>query len=252
MFKFFRKIRQKVIAEGSIRRYLIYSLGEILLVVVGILIALQINAWYSKRVSKNQMAELFQSMQKDLRQDTFLFNERIKFVKEFVRFKEKMLSLSNYDKVSTDSLFVFIAARYSEYEINSTTFDKIKNLGISLEASDKSLANAIDIYYTNSTEDLKGFIEWDLESASTNQQFWFYGQDQFELALNPFYIQNPKITLFQDSIENRQRLIEQISMPKGRNLLKMEYVTKMALLEHYHKIKTEAIQLIQGIEKELN
>ena len=43
MLKFFRKIRQKLINEGNLKRYLIYEIGEILLVVIGILIALQIN-----------------------------------------------------------------------------------------------------------------------------------------------------------------------------------------------------------------
>ena len=43
MIKFFRKIRQKLINEGNLKRYLLYAFGEILLVVIGILIALQIN-----------------------------------------------------------------------------------------------------------------------------------------------------------------------------------------------------------------
>ena len=45
MIKFFRKIRQKLINEGNLKKYLIYAIGEILLVVIGILIALQINNW---------------------------------------------------------------------------------------------------------------------------------------------------------------------------------------------------------------
>lgn len=43
MIKFFRRIRQQLLSEGKIRQYLFYALGEILLVVIGILIALQIN-----------------------------------------------------------------------------------------------------------------------------------------------------------------------------------------------------------------
>ena len=43
MIKFFRKIRQRLISENRAARYLLYALGEIVLVVIGILIALQIN-----------------------------------------------------------------------------------------------------------------------------------------------------------------------------------------------------------------
>ncbi|TFV95648.1 hypothetical protein E4S40_05350 [Algoriphagus kandeliae] len=45
MIKFFRKIRQKLLAENRFSKYLVYAIGEIVLVVIGILIALQINNW---------------------------------------------------------------------------------------------------------------------------------------------------------------------------------------------------------------
>ena len=45
MIKFFRKIRQKLVSENKFSKYLIYAIGEIVLVVIGILIALSINNW---------------------------------------------------------------------------------------------------------------------------------------------------------------------------------------------------------------
>lgn len=47
MIKFFRKIRQKLLSENQFSRYLLYAIGEIFLVVIGILLALQINNWNS-------------------------------------------------------------------------------------------------------------------------------------------------------------------------------------------------------------
>ncbi len=49
MLKFFRKIRLKLLAEGKLKNYIFYAIGEILLVVLGILIALQINTWNEQR-----------------------------------------------------------------------------------------------------------------------------------------------------------------------------------------------------------
>ena len=52
MLKFFRRIRRKLLNEGSLRKYLVYAIGEILLVMVGILLALQVNNWNEGRKLK--------------------------------------------------------------------------------------------------------------------------------------------------------------------------------------------------------
>jgi len=55
MIKFFRRIRQKSLSENKISKYILYAIGEIVLVVIGILIALQINNWNENR--KDRLAE---------------------------------------------------------------------------------------------------------------------------------------------------------------------------------------------------
>ena len=58
MIKFFRKIRQDLLSKGKTGKYLKYAIGEIILVVIGILIALQINNWNEDRKSDNKGKEL--------------------------------------------------------------------------------------------------------------------------------------------------------------------------------------------------
>ena len=55
MIKFFREIRQKKLTENKFGKYLTYAVGELILVVFGILIALSINNWNETR--KNKIAE---------------------------------------------------------------------------------------------------------------------------------------------------------------------------------------------------
>ncbi|TMM58047.1 hypothetical protein FEE95_01065 [Maribacter algarum] len=69
MIKFFRKIRQKMLTENKFSKYLIYAIGEIILVVIGILIALSINNWNEN--SNQDKLEL--EALKNLRED-FNFN----------------------------------------------------------------------------------------------------------------------------------------------------------------------------------
>ena len=77
MIKFFRKIRQKLVTENKFSKYLIYAVGEIVLVVIGILIALQINNW-NENQKKNKLKVLYKiSLINDLSLDTLKLNELI-------------------------------------------------------------------------------------------------------------------------------------------------------------------------------
>ena len=61
MIKFFRRIRQQLLTENKLAKYLLYAIGEIILVVIGILIALQINNWNTSKIeSKNKEIDLYQ------------------------------------------------------------------------------------------------------------------------------------------------------------------------------------------------
>ena len=52
MIKLFKRIRQQLLSENKFSKYILYAIGEIILVVIGILIALQVNTWQDNRKSK--------------------------------------------------------------------------------------------------------------------------------------------------------------------------------------------------------
>ena len=66
MIKLFRNIRQKLLAEGKTANYLKYAVGEIVLVVIGILIALSINNWNENRKAKIQEIKQLKNIQEDI------------------------------------------------------------------------------------------------------------------------------------------------------------------------------------------
>ncbi|MDG1277849.1 MAG: DUF6090 family protein [Algoriphagus sp.] len=74
MISFFRKIRQKLLSQNRVTRYLVYAVGEIFLVVIGILIALQVNNWNEQR--KIRIAE--QSILQNLRTELLLNIQNLK------------------------------------------------------------------------------------------------------------------------------------------------------------------------------
>ena len=70
MIKLFNKIRQNLLASGQTSRYLKYAVGEIILVVIGILIALSINNWNENRKSNQTAREVYQNLLTSLKQDS--------------------------------------------------------------------------------------------------------------------------------------------------------------------------------------
>ncbi|MCB0476484.1 MAG: hypothetical protein KDC69_12460, partial [Flavobacteriaceae bacterium] len=69
MIKFFRNIRKKLAAENKVLGYLRYAIGEIVLVVIGILIALQINTWNQNRIDSNEEQDIIAKLHKDFKEN---------------------------------------------------------------------------------------------------------------------------------------------------------------------------------------
>ncbi|RED44227.1 DUF6090 family protein [Seonamhaeicola aphaedonensis] len=72
MIKFFRKIRHNLLSEGKTGKYLKYAIGEIVLVVIGILIALQINNWNEERKANNLEVKLLKDLVLEMKQNKSL------------------------------------------------------------------------------------------------------------------------------------------------------------------------------------
>jgi hypothetical protein len=73
MIRFFRNVRKKLFAENRISRYLLYAFGEIILVVVGILIAIQIDGIYRDWELADEERDNYKLVIADLRRDSTLF-----------------------------------------------------------------------------------------------------------------------------------------------------------------------------------
>lgn len=82
MIKFFRKIRQKLLSEHKISQYLLYAIGEIILVVIGILIALQINNWNESRKEHAIRDSNYQQLLEDLDTDSDYIDQKIEAYEE--------------------------------------------------------------------------------------------------------------------------------------------------------------------------
>ena len=80
MLRFFRQIRKKLMEQSKVRKYLFYAIGEIALVMIGILLALQVNNWNENRLQENEEAFYLQKLQQSITQDTTTYSQVIELL----------------------------------------------------------------------------------------------------------------------------------------------------------------------------
>ncbi|MTE27867.1 DUF6090 family protein [Winogradskyella ouciana] len=99
MIKFFRHIRQSMIKQNKTKKYLLYAIGEIILVVIGILIALQINNWNNDRINANREASYVINIERDLNNQIKAIDLQIDFEKEITT--SCRIALKPYNETNT-------------------------------------------------------------------------------------------------------------------------------------------------------
>jgi len=118
MIKFFRKIRQKLLTENKFSKYLLYAIGEIVLVVIGILIALQINNWNELRKANNREHSLYQNILIDLENEDVRLNSALGQYKQhsdaYYHIYYEKIGKTNYDSTS-NKLDIYNILRWHNY-----------------------------------------------------------------------------------------------------------------------------------------
>ena len=150
MIKFFRKIRQKLLIKGRTKQYLKYAAGEIVLVVIGILIALQINSWNDYRKQRNNEQLILKNLKDNLESDKNLLTRFHDNAQLGVKAVDTMLLMVNghieFDFLSfSTSVEKILTNNY--FQTTSATFDQAMSTGkIDLIRDEKLLSSILNYY----------------------------------------------------------------------------------------------------------
>src|SRR5210317_1476581 len=104
MINFFRKIRQQLLSQNKVSKYLLYAIGEIVLVVIGILIALQINNWNEERRDRIIEQKVLEGLAKNLEMNIERFEKRLNNIQMYSKSGEIILSIIENKREETDTL----------------------------------------------------------------------------------------------------------------------------------------------------
>ena len=187
MIKFFRKIRQNLLSEGKTGKYLKYAIGEIVLVVIGILIALQINNWNERQKLKTQEIEILQNFQNTIKEDLKGLNRAITINNRVKKSMTLLLDYMNEDKSYHDSLKYHFGNTnvHWEFTISSSIFDALKSKDLNLISNDSLRQEIIELYTWSNGSFLTDQNRYRdiLENASEsilNKRFDEFWKDNYE------------------------------------------------------------------------
>ena len=148
MISFFRKIRQSLLKEGKTARYFKYAIGEILLVVIGILIALQINNWNEEKKSLQKGRDILVDVRENIESNTLQFQADIDTNRDVIKSIDFVLNnitvVKVYD-VSLDRHLRFVTW-WASTRWKSSGYESLVLQGVDVLKSKNLRDSIVDLY----------------------------------------------------------------------------------------------------------
>ena len=168
-----------MLKKGKTTNYILYALGEIILVMIGILLALQVNNWNEKRSKKKQLNSILKTVSLDLATDTLAAGQVIDFYKEnhenSLKIINKEITFENYKECPTCPALVSI---YRHMPIQKKGFELLKSFSNEEGVKNDSLVTNITQFYTaliKLIDDSNDFVKKEVidNIDSFKNQDWF-------------------------------------------------------------------------------
>ncbi len=247
MINFFRKIRKGLLSDHRFGKYLLYAIGEIALVVIGILIALQLN----NRNAQQQEQKLEQEYYCRLLEDASLDEEQITILLELAQDRLKasnqaarLLLEDNASKLAVGSqIHLATRAVYSDFKPNNTAYEDLKS-GANLNIiQDKAVIKALNQYF-NKVEELKSII---MVNGKYAVDIVFAHKDNFANGNIQSSLKNGRLSIgLEPDLRNRIDIDEHELLSEEMNIRLFNEALE------YVSVNTRQIELYQSMLEEIS
>lgn len=239
MIKLFHQLRHQSVKNGSFKSYLPYIIGEIVLVVAGILIALSINNWNEEKKERTLEVKLLQELKEDIEQNRSDFQFNIELREQSIRSINMIIAAIQQKSAYHDSLDYHFGnmANTSIMSLNTASFEAIKSAGLTCISND-ALRKSITNFYEVSTSYLNK-IEREYEAQQLTPRWTDY-------LLGHFH----NTDMGESSTPNDYPGI--IKDPMFRELLHMTHYYQEMIKDNYEVMDYQASTIYSMIDLELN
>lgn len=237
----FGKSRINSLVQDRFGRYLLYAIGEILLVVIGILTAIQIDQWNSNRKNLAVAEEFVSYIEMDLRKDTTIFGSVIVGIDRYIDLKRSAINSTQLDTFSLPMLDYVISSRYFNIQMNDEAFNRMQDRDVFAVKKYTNLFRELDEYYSFYQDYLGNFNAWEQEIAIKESDFWEL-QNDFEVTFPP------DAPVRQAAPERKATIIRRFESMEGRNYAKMSLVRLQTINGIYKNVYEKARKLLRTIQ----
>ena len=201
MIKLFRNIRQNLLNEGKTSKYFKYAIGEIILVVIGILIALQVNNWNTERSGRNELNAILKEIHKDLVKDKSTLKL---LIEENNRFVDKLQQIREHGTdMQSDSLMLLISDLHFVTNFLPANFgyNKLNKFSETRKMKD-SLLSSVTNYYASYYESINNANFEFLSGYSLNKFRDYLIDFGFPIRIDSDTATSYKLSPFSDMIND--------------------------------------------------
>ncbi len=130
--KLFKGVRQNVIKEGNIKRYLIYAIGEILLVMIGISLAFQVSNWDDNRIKKVAEIRYYENIKEQIIDDKELIEGQRDYNNRYLpqfEYANEIIEANDRSKMDTLGVIIRNLSSYSDFDKEGNIYETMVNGG---------------------------------------------------------------------------------------------------------------------------
>lgn len=249
MIKFFRKIRKRLLTENKFSKYLIYAIGEIVLVMIGILLALQVNNWNSNRQDLKRSKTVLKSIKEDIIADTLEIENFYDLATEELFHVNAITKRIKSNPMILDSLIKIAKFEFSYYWMgkpiySNDSYESIKSSGF-IEKLPQGLKKGLKDYY-DQKEDSENIID------KMNDQYRTHF-DEFSHSYSPIVAEfgEPRHYTYLEEV-SWQNVNPKHFNPRFNALIGAKSVLSSVYLDELKIVKRKSKILLAKIDKYLN